>query len=83
MPDGLVVSLVRQIKINLKGVLLGNPLLLLSLDGPGQVETWWRMNVISNETYTGLMKYCYKTPDDNQVLSFFVCNTFHRPLFFH
>ncbi|KAL8166588.1 hypothetical protein V2J09_008087 [Rumex salicifolius] len=49
---------VKNPTINLKGLLLGNPLLDDHYDNKGSFEHWWTHGLISDSTYHQLNKWC-------------------------
>ncbi|XP_078481247.1 uncharacterized protein LOC100177074 [Ciona intestinalis] len=53
-------------KINLKGLMIGNPLTYLTINNGGVTDYIYSHNLIANETYQGLKKYCnYTFPSDS------------------
>ncbi|XP_010509563.1 PREDICTED: serine carboxypeptidase-like 28 [Camelina sativa] len=58
----LIVNRNKGVKkpiINLKGVLMGNPLVDNYNDNKGQRDYWWNHGLISDESYNDLTKWCF------------------------
>uniref|UniRef100_H2Y6L8 Carboxypeptidase n=1 Tax=Ciona savignyi TaxID=51511 RepID=H2Y6L8_CIOSA len=45
-------------QINLKGIMIGNPLTYLTINNGGVTDYVYSHNLIANETYQGIKKYC-------------------------
>ncbi|KAL6846446.1 hypothetical protein ACP4OV_023894 [Aristida adscensionis] len=51
--------------INLRGILVGNPLLDWDRNSEGQLDYLWTHGVISDEVYANISKHCNSLPEDS------------------